>query len=284
MSEPLRRLGSMLGTPVFATATGAARAVLVSDLHLQTADDPAFVRLRGALQVARRQQAVAVLLGDVFDSFASPRQVTVGVWAAVAAALDGFTAAGGRLFVLHGNRDFLLGASFAAASGATVVPGALQIDLGGVPTLLAHGDEFCVRDVPYLRAKKLLRSRFVKWLSDTLPQRAALAIAERARARSRRSVPRGVMGGDQLRFLPTAAAVGSAFAFGARRVVFGHIHRHGRGELPGGSYAVLPAFDAAGVGFVVDAQALVSVQFTAEGLAEPTAEPGPCPFGPDLPA
>lgn len=290
MSEGLRRVGDLLGTPVFvaAAAAGAARAVLVSDLHLQTAADPAFAQLRGALQVAERQAgqgqpALCVLLGDVFDSFASPRQVSVGVWAAVAAALAEFTARGGRAFVLHGNRDFLLGASFAAASGATVVPGALQLELGGVPTLLAHGDEFCVRDVPYLRAKKLLRSRFVKWLSDTLPQRAALAIANRARARSRRSVARGAMGGDPLRFLPTAAAVGSAYAFGARRVVFGHIHRHACGDLPGGSYAVLPAFDAAGVGFVVGPQGIASVRFTVDGGVEPVAEPGPCPFGPDLP-
>jgi UDP-2,3-diacylglucosamine hydrolase len=273
----LRPLGSMLGTTVYALDRPIERAAILSDLHVPDDGGPTFGALQAAIAAAVARRADLFLLGDVFDSYSSPAQVHVGIWRDTAAELRAAARQGLAVFVLHGNRDFLLGDEFAAAAEATVVPGALQVDLAGAPTVLAHGDEFCVNDLPYLRAKRLLRGRFTRFLSDHLPLRAAMAIAARARKRSKTTV----MVGDQTRFLPTANAVSTAFAFGARRVVFGHIHRHARGSLAGGDYRVLPAFDATGVGLWAEPGELRPVHFGPGGVVEGVAEPGPCPFGPE---
>ena len=185
-------------------------------------------------------------------------------------------AAGVEVTLLHGNRDFLLGPEFAAASGARVVAGGLRVDLGGVDTVLLHGDELCQNDLPYQRAKRWLRHPWTRAVARRLPLRLALAAAAPAPAPSRKVVGSG----DPTRFLPTAAAVEAAFATGARQLVFGHIHRFAHGRHGGGVYWVLPAFDATATGLFVNEAGLSPVRFLTGGAMTPVEAPAACPFVP----
>ncbi len=271
-------MNGVLGTKVFATGCDEATAILISDLHVPAHGGAVLAFLRGALAAARQLSAPVHVLGDLFDSYVTPAQVRTGVWCEVAALFAQAAAAGVTIDVLHGNRDFLLGPEFQTASRARVVAGGLRGRLAGVDTLLLHGDELCQNDLPYQRAKRWLRHPATRWLARQLPLRVALAVAERARRRSRQVIA----GGDQQRFLPTAAAVGAAFATGIGRLVFGHIHRHSYGQnigSDGSDYWVLPAFDATGIGLLARNGAIGSVRFLdASGRFEPVETPPPCPF------
>lgn len=266
---------AVLGTAVRPAPNDAPVALLVSDLHLPADGGPTVAALHGALAAARRLGAALFVLGDLFDSYVCRAQVRHGVWRDVAGAFAAATAAGVPIVVLHGNRDFMLGSEFAAASRATVVAGGLRGRLGGVDTLLLHGDELCQHDLPYQRAKRWLRHPATRWLLARLPLGLALRTAARARARSAAVVRQG----DQSRFLPTAAAVGAAFATGVSRLVFGHIHRHSHGRHGGGEYWVLPAFDASATGLLLRDGAAAPVRFHGtDGEPEPVPLPSPCPF------
>ncbi len=244
MTASLRRTGRFVfETPIFELQAAERPAMLVSDLHLGDAEDLAARRLFALLDSAGRSARRVFVLGDLFDSYVSPRQLRVGVWRETARRMQEARERGAEIVVLHGNRDFLLGRRFERAAGALVVPGGLLAQVAGQPTLLLHGDELCRNDLPYLRAKRWLRGRLVAAVSRALPLAAALAVAERARQKSRRVVSSG----DQGRFLPTRAAVTQALAVGASRVVFGHIHRMAKGMAPGGESWTLPAFDEQGV-------------------------------------
>jgi len=60
---------------------------------------------------------------------------------------------------MHGNRDFLLGESFAKLIGAELVRAdELILKLGDQSILLMHGDTLCTDDVDYQKLRKLLRS------------------------------------------------------------------------------------------------------------------------------
>lgn len=270
----------VVGTPI-TTLPPSDSAILISDLHVPADGGEVLVPLQGACAAAGLRGASLFILGDLFDTYVCRAQVRHGVWRDVAAMLAKANAAGVPIVLLHGNRDFLLGPEFAAASGARIVAGGVRVALGGVDTLLLHGDELCQNDRPYQRAKRWLRSAPVRWLARALPLRAALAVAARARAKSRMVIASG----DQDRFLPTAEAVDAAFATGAQRLVFGHIHRHSheRRREAGGTADcwVLPAFDTSGVGLVTDGAAIRPVQFLdAAGHVADTPVPGPCPFPP----
>jgi UDP-2,3-diacylglucosamine hydrolase len=53
------------------------------------------------------------------------------------------------VYVMHGNRDFLLGPGFAAHTGCTLLDDPCTLDFGPVRYLLTHGDAWCLADKGY---------------------------------------------------------------------------------------------------------------------------------------
>lgn len=239
------------------TCTEAARprVLLVSDLHIPSDGGAVLERFGRLLEQARSEgeRLRLFILGDLFDAYTGPKQLRVGVWREVADRLAHTAAAGVDIKVLRGNRDYMLDHCFARRAGCSVVEGGLLVELAGSQTLLLHGDELCQNDLPYQRAKRLLRHPLTRLLLRHLPLGLSLRLAEKARQKSARTIAAG----DQSRFDPLRGAGLEAFARGARRLIFGHIHRPARGELqPGCEYLVLPAFDVGGVHLRGDAGGL----------------------------
>jgi len=135
----------------------------ISDLHLQ-AGEPATASLwRDWL---RRSDADALfILGDLFevwigdDLLAADPQVDpeFPFLSDCCAALREF-ATRRALYVMRGNRDFLLGADFAAASGATLLYDPTLLRWDGHSLLLSHGDAWCLDDRDYLAFRAQVRS------------------------------------------------------------------------------------------------------------------------------
>ena len=167
---------NVLGTPIQAGAA-AARAVLISDLHVGDPAGGVLASLAGAVQHARDHADALFVLGDLFDSYVCRAQVRVGVWRDVAQCFSSAAAAGLRIVVMVGNRDFLLGGEFARASGAELVHGGYRAEIGGLDTLLLHGDELCQNDLPYQRAKRWLRHPVTRALARNLPLALARGLA-----------------------------------------------------------------------------------------------------------
>ena len=251
------------GTPIESAGDDdREEAWIVSDLHIPASGGPVLDRFLGLVaSVARRGAKCRLLiLGDLFDSWVGSKQLVQPVAGCVVSALLAARDAGVSTTVLHGNRDFLLDASFAAASGARVVAGGLQVTLGRRKTLLLHGDELCQRDLPYQRAKRILRHPWTKALVRALPLHCAARLSGAARKRS------GMVmhSGDQTRFDPTAAALQEAFSSGVELLIFGHIHRPARGSFaPDREYCILPAFDQDGVFLRHEARGL---RYVAQGV------------------
>ncbi|MGA0868238.1 MAG: UDP-2,3-diacylglucosamine diphosphatase [Planctomycetota bacterium] len=240
----------ILGTRVFdAHDDERTRTILLSDLHAGPGAAPVLAHLRAVLERAAAgepRRTRVLILGDLFDLYVAPAQLSAPGWSEVVSALRRATDAGVSCTVLHGNRDFLLGKAFAAATGARVVPGGLRFHVGGQSVLALHGDELCLRDVGYQRAKRVLRSWPVRLLARILPARAALRLGGRVRVRSQAVVTAH----DPARTDLAAAGIDAAFRIsGADVLVCGHVHRAAR-HAPGrgaGTLLVLPAFDEAGV-------------------------------------
>lgn len=197
-------------------------ALFLSDLHLA----PAAPRTAAAFLAWARGPALEAsavyVLGDLFDSWVGDEQIEDPFCRSIVAALRTITASGVPIGVVHGNRDFLLGARFAGAAGATLLPERSVVDAGGVRTLILHGDELCTGDADY--------QRYRAWIRDPAHQRRLLglpwpvrrAIAAWLRRKSRmatRRKPDAILDVD-----PTAVA--AAFrAYGVGRMIHGHTHR-----------------------------------------------------------
>lgn len=131
--------------------------LFISDLHL-TPQRPATLQrfLRFLAERAARAERLYIL-GDLFDAYlgdddlASPNRE-------VRSALKRLTASGTQVFFQPGNRDFLLGEGFGAATGVELLGDYTVIDLYGTPALLTHGDLLCTDDVQYQAARQKVRS------------------------------------------------------------------------------------------------------------------------------
>lgn len=268
------------GTRVEAAADDdRTRALILSDLHVQSSGDAPHAQLRRVLADAAGDASATrvLILGDLFDAYATPRQLAVGVWRDVAADLAGAARAGVSITILHGNRDFMLERRFAETSGARIVAGGLRLRLGRRRVLALHGDELLWNDVPYQRAKRWLRHPLTRGLLRAMPRWLALQLAERARRASRTSTT----GAEPSRFAPVAPAVAAVFATGVDLLLFGHIHRPARGAFgDGAEYCILPAFDERGI--LLEARGDDLWYRDAEGTRQPDPAPREFP-APDQP-
>lgn len=91
---------------------------------------------------------------------------------------------GVSLFIMHGNRDFLIGDDFCQDTGCTLLNDPTLIQLADQPALLMHGDSLCTKDIEYQDFRKLARSTV--WKEDFVSKPIAdrVAFAENARKQS----------------------------------------------------------------------------------------------------
>ncbi|MCX2523052.1 UDP-2,3-diacylglucosamine diphosphatase [Larsenimonas rhizosphaerae] len=150
--------------------------LFISDLHLQ-ADEPDIAQ--GFLDYLNYRASKAhtlYILGDLFEGWIGDD--ACGPFEnRMIDALRTLSNQGTRIFVMHGNRDFLLGQDFARMAGATLIDDPQVIHLSGQPVLLMHGDSLCTRDEDYMRFRAMARNP--QWqagiLEKSVEERLALA-------------------------------------------------------------------------------------------------------------
>lgn len=151
-------------------------ALFISDLHLER-ERPGITRIfKGFLRERARDVRVLFLLGDVFEAWVGDDDDDPFV-SEIGMAIADYVRDGHQVFYMHGNRDFLVGDRYAAFAGFTLLPDPTTLILGGVPTLLAHGDAQCTAETNYqaFRAQARTPDWQASILALPLQQRRALA-------------------------------------------------------------------------------------------------------------
>ena len=157
-------------------------ALFISDLHI---DDTRPAVLAGLQRLVEQEASIVdalYILGDLVEVWVGDDDdgpVATAVRATLATASSHCA-----VYVMHGNRDFLIGPKFAADTGTTLIDDPTVVELDDHRVLLAHGDAYCTRDVEYQRVRELFRS--TAWqtqvLASSLAERRALAASLRARS------------------------------------------------------------------------------------------------------
>jgi UDP-2,3-diacylglucosamine hydrolase len=202
-----------------------APTLFLSDLHLSPDRAGVAEAFHRFCAGPARDAAAVYVLGDLFDWWVGDDQMADPFVAEIVASLAAIRAAGVPLFVGRGNRDFMLGERFAAASGATLLPDYVVVNAGGVPTLLCHGDELCTDDVEYQAYRARMRNPETQARLLRLPYFARRALAWWLRRKSRNDK---ALKAESIMDV-AAGAVDDAFrAHGVARMIHGHTHRPAR--------------------------------------------------------
>ena len=160
--------------------------LFISDLHL-SAERPEITALFLDFLKTRAVQSEALyILGDFFEYWIGDEAIAQVEYAAIVAGLAELSTGGVAVHLMHGNRDFLLGAEFCRATGAHLLNDPSVIDLYGTPTLLMHGDLLCTDDVEYQQVRKTLRAPafIADFLSKPIPVREQIVRGYRAQSKA----------------------------------------------------------------------------------------------------
>ena len=137
-------------------------------------------------------------------------------------ALRTLTRQGVPVFVMHGNRDFLLGTQFADLTGCQLINDPTSISLFGTATLLMHGDTLCTDDVAYQTMRAQVRD--TKWqqqvLAQTWEQRVALAQSYRGESQKQT-----LLKPEYITDVNQQAVENAMRAAKVTRLIHGHTHR-----------------------------------------------------------
>ena len=205
------------------TIAGTAR--FVSDLHLRAERPDLTQRFATFLaDTAAANVEVLFILGDLFEYWIGDDDLADEFNAGVCELLRGTADMGPRICFIAGNRDFLLGESFARAARIELLPETAIVDAGGTATLLMHGDTVCTDDLPYQEFRRMVRSP--QWQADFL----ARPLAERrAEVESLRRRSAEAMQGKTAAIMDAnRAAIREALTtHGCTRLIHGHTHRPG---------------------------------------------------------
>lgn len=200
--------------------------LFVSDLHLDAAAPEATAQFLRFLDEEARGASALYVLGDLFESWVGdddpePERERV------CAGLRELTRTV-PCFVLSGNRDFLLGAGFAARTGARLLPDPVVADLDGTAVLLTHGDTLCTGDHGYQELRSIVRHP--RWQARflALDLESRMLLADEARAGSRAHVSRTV---PQIMDVDPVAVAAALRATDTRWLIHGHTHRPGVHEI-----------------------------------------------------
>ena len=195
--------------------------LFIADLHLED-NAPERTQWLLAFLAGPAGQAEAVyILGDLFEFWIGDDALSTTAQQ-VAKATAALRASGVPCYFMHGNRDFLLGESYASIAGMNLLPETHVVDLYGTPTLLLHGDTLCTDDREYQAFRQ--QSRDPAWQATVL----AMSVEERLQmAQSARNASIEHTGSASMEIMDVnAEAVADAFReHKVSRMIHGHTHR-----------------------------------------------------------
>ena len=205
----------------------ALTTLFVSDLHLDALEPAAGEQFLEFLQ----QRAVAAdalyILGDLFEAWVGDDDEDPHR-ASICRGLRALSQRGVPCYVMHGNRDFLLQQGFEQRSGTRLLADPMVIDLYGDRVLLTHGDALCTADRSYQLLRGVVRNPRFQRRFLQLPLDVRRALAQQARAGSRRHTEQTA---SYIMDVDEAAVLAAMRACDVRLLVHGHTHRPGIHEF-----------------------------------------------------
>jgi UDP-2,3-diacylglucosamine hydrolase len=199
----------------------------ISDLHLQASEEATFSAWRSYLQSTKAD--ALFILGDLFEVWVGDDVIEESSsFEAQCAQILKEASKGTDIYVMRGNRDFLLGTSFMQASGCTFLEDITVLHWAEQNYVLVHGDAQCLDDVDYMQFRALVRSPQwqTNFLGKPLSERKQIARGLREQSESRkRSTSHSYIDVD------TAAALELLTQSSALHLIHGHTHQPARHTL-----------------------------------------------------
>ena len=130
-----------------------------------------------------------------------------------------------KTFLIHGNRDFLIGRRFCRETGIELLADGTVIDVYGRRVLLMHGDLLCIDDHAYQRLRRIVRNPLVQFVMRRLTLRQRQRLAERMREGSKEHIASMDIAAPQIMDVNEDEVRRTFARYGVDCIIHGHTHR-----------------------------------------------------------
>ncbi|MBC7193300.1 UDP-2,3-diacylglucosamine diphosphatase [Marinobacter sp.] len=201
--------------------------LFISDLHLEESRPDITGAFLGFLEKRAMGVESLYILGDFFEAWIGDDENTP-LQQQIAAALDEVRGSGTRIFLMHGNRDFLMGNDYCSRFDGTLLEDPAVIDLYGTPTLLMHGDSLCTADVEYQKFRARMRD---PQMQKMMLARPLVERQQMARQLREMSMAKNQGKAEYIMDVTPEEVVKEVQAHGIQQLIHGHTHRPAIHEL-----------------------------------------------------
>lgn len=205
------------------TATIDSETTLfISDLHLCASRPAITAAFMHFLENTASKAKALYILGDLFEYWAGDDDIDDPFHQQIIAAFRIAVEAGVKIYLMHGNRDFLIADEFCRITGISLINDPVMIDLNGEAVLLSHGDDLCTDDIAYQQFRVQVRDK--EWQQTFLrqPLQVRKQQIEAIRARSEQEKTQKTM---QIMDVNAQAVEALLRKYQPDLLIHGHTHR-----------------------------------------------------------
>ncbi len=156
--------------------------LIIADLHLtQVENDKVELFNQFCTEYASKVDQLFIL-GDLFNTWIGD-DISLNTYQSITTILNKLTKTT-EVFIMVGNRDFLLANTFEKATGCKLIKEPHVLNYNEKKYLLIHGDSLCTDDVDYQKLKKVLRNSMIQFIFLQLPKKLRLKLTGQLRKKS----------------------------------------------------------------------------------------------------
>ena len=157
-------------------------SLIISDLHLTNVEEDKIDFFDNFCKKYASKADQLFILGDLFNTWIGD-DVSLLSYKAVIDILKDLSQTT-KVFVMAGNRDFLLSKQFESESSCKLISEPYLLEHNDDKFLLIHGDSLCTDDVNYQRLKRVLRSPITQFIFFKLSKKIRLKLTGQLRKKS----------------------------------------------------------------------------------------------------
>ena len=159
-----------------------SKTLIIADLHLTSVERKKLDLFCRFCQNEALKADQLFILGDLFNTWIGD-DISLPEYRQVIGYLKELSKST-TVFVMIGNRDFMLAKEFERKSGCKLINEPHLLKHKNKNYLLVHGDELCTDDIDYQKMKKVLRNRLVQSIFLSLPKKWRLKLSGEIRKKS----------------------------------------------------------------------------------------------------
>ena len=157
-------------------------SLIISDLHLTNVEEDKIDFFGKFCKKYASKADQLFILGDLFNTWIGD-DVSLLSYKAVIDILKDLSQTT-KVFVMAGNRDFLLSKQFESESGCKLISEPYLLEHNDDKFLLIHGDSLCTDDINYQKLKRVLRSPITQFIFLKLSKKFRLKLTGQLRKKS----------------------------------------------------------------------------------------------------